>query len=280
LLKAAKLDSTWLPRWTLANYYFRRGDTQRFWEWASKAAANANERRDFIPFFKLAFQMDPDPMATLRMLPDRPPPLRHFITFLLESGETRGLEAAANRLMACGVQGNDRPYVFWAMEGFLNHRQSDPVVHLWSKLRERGWIRNDAGAGFADPPLETSLDWRYKDVNGVTRTLGSDGRLRLEFSGQQPEETGLVERYAPVRPRVKQRLEWRYQMEQAAEEPGVRWEIESLSGAVLANSDLQSGAVEFTPSDSIVRIRLLYRRAPGTARIAGAVDLQPALLLN
>jgi hypothetical protein len=147
-------------------------------------------------------------------------------------------------------------------------------------MRERAWIPREAGVRFADSPLQTSLDWRYKDVSGVTRSLGADGHLRLEFSGQQPEETGLVERYAPVRPLVKQRIEWSSQKEKTPDEPGVQWEVESLSGRVLANSGLQSGAVEFTPEESIVRVRLLYRRAPGTTRISGVVDLLPARVVE
>ena len=202
-------------------------------------------------------------------------PLRQFVAYQLDRGDTRGLESAAARLLSCGTQGNDRPYVFWAIEGFLSHRQPDAAVHLWTRLGERGWIRADAGSGFADPPLESSLDWRYKDVNGVTRSLSSDGRLRLQFSGQQPEEAGLVERYVPVRSGVKQRFEWTHQAH-ARDEAGMQWQVESLSGIVLGLSDLQAGGVEFTPNESIVRVRLVYRRAPGTTRIAGVVDLTPA----
>ena len=280
LLRAAQLDSSWLPRWTLANYYFRRSAAAPFWTWSAKAAANASERRDFTPLFKLASRMDADPSSTLRILPDRPAPLRLFVSYLLESGETRSLEAAATRLLACGARGNDRPFVFWAIEGFLSHRQADPAVHLWTKLRERGWVPRDAGAAFAEPPLETSLDWRYKDVSGITRSLGTGGQLRLQFSGQQPEEAGLLERYVPVQRQVKQRLSWEYHNEQSPDEPGVQWEIESLSGAVIGNSSLLTGGLEFTPVESIVRIRLLYRRAPGTSRIAGAIELSPARVIE
>ena len=38
LLQAAEADHLFLPRWTLANYYFRRGDTALFWRWAKEAA--------------------------------------------------------------------------------------------------------------------------------------------------------------------------------------------------------------------------------------------------
>ena len=277
-LKAAQLDLGWLPRWTLANYYFRRGDATAFWTWAGKATSNASDRRDFIPLFRLASQLEPDPAEMLDILPERAVPLRHYVTYLLETGETRSLEKAAMRLADCGSIGNDRPYVFWAIEGFLAHKQPDGAVHLWSKLKQRRWIREETGATFADPPLESSLDWRYTEVNGVTRTHGGDGRLRLQFSGQQPEEMGLVERFAPVRPKVKQRVEWGRAT--SPSEAGVRWQIQALNGAVLASSELASGGVEFTPEESIVRVRLVYRRPPGTTRMSGVVDLAPARVVS
>ena len=313
LVKAAELDATWLPRWTLANYYFRRGGggplpgitgggplpygrgseedgrafwlpgggplpTHRaFWTWAAQAAAIANPRRDLIPLFKLASQLDPDPAAMLRIVPDRPAPLRQFVKFLLESGETRSLEQAAERLLSCGNQGNDRPYIFWAIEGFLSHRRPDGAARLWTKLRDHGWISTQAGGAFINPPLESSMDWRYKDVTGITRSLGSDGRLRFDFSGQQPEEVSLLERHVPVSASVNQRLAWNSSTKFPS---GLEWQVQSLAGAVLAQSKLQSGGVEFTPPDSIVRLLLLYRRAPGTTRFTGVVDLDPALLLD
>ena len=279
-LKATQLDAGWVPRWTLANYYLRRADVNAFWTWTAKATANASDRRDFIPLFRLASQLEPDPATMLKVLPDRAVPLRHYVTYLLETGETRALEKAAMRLADCGTVGNDRPYVFWAIEGFLAHKQPDGAVHLWSKLKQRHWIGDEAGTTFSDPPLESSLDWRYKDVNGVTRTHRGDGRLRLQFSGQQPEEVGLLERFVPVHPKVQQRVEWGLAPTQAPAEAGVRWQIQSLSGAVLASSELQSGALEFTPEESIVRMRLIYRRAPGTTRLSGTVDLAPARVVS
>jgi len=36
--RAASEDKQYLPRWTLANFYFRQGNTQEFWRWANSAA--------------------------------------------------------------------------------------------------------------------------------------------------------------------------------------------------------------------------------------------------
>jgi len=42
LLRAREADKTYLPLWTLANYYFRRQDEARFWQWMKQAAAMAS----------------------------------------------------------------------------------------------------------------------------------------------------------------------------------------------------------------------------------------------
>src|SRR5579859_7881813 len=39
LLAAYNIDRTYLPRWSLANYYFRRDNMPAFWHWAGSAAA-------------------------------------------------------------------------------------------------------------------------------------------------------------------------------------------------------------------------------------------------
>ena len=38
LLRAAEVDRQYLPRWSLANFYFRRKDTEKFWAWARASA--------------------------------------------------------------------------------------------------------------------------------------------------------------------------------------------------------------------------------------------------
>src|SRR5258708_1478531 len=37
LLKAAAIDKLYAPRWALANYYARKGDTERMWPWIRQA---------------------------------------------------------------------------------------------------------------------------------------------------------------------------------------------------------------------------------------------------
>ena len=49
LLQAASVDSTFLPSWSLANFYFRQQNAARFWYWAQKAAQMVPD--DATPLF-------------------------------------------------------------------------------------------------------------------------------------------------------------------------------------------------------------------------------------
>ena len=51
LLGAFEIDHTYVPRWSLANYYFRRDNMPAFWTWARKAADMPAE--DIGPLFEL-----------------------------------------------------------------------------------------------------------------------------------------------------------------------------------------------------------------------------------
>ncbi len=53
LLQAASVDSTFLPSWSLANFYFRQENAARFWYWARRAAQMAPD--DATPLFRLAW---------------------------------------------------------------------------------------------------------------------------------------------------------------------------------------------------------------------------------
>jgi hypothetical protein len=89
LLEAARVDHQFLPAWTLANFYFRRGDPIRFWPWAKRAAALTFD--DFRPLLVLCDGLNPDPLDVIRRLEGRPSLLRAYVDVLI--GEHRPAEA-------------------------------------------------------------------------------------------------------------------------------------------------------------------------------------------
>src|ERR1017187_528370 len=59
LLDAFEVDHTYLPRWSLANYYFRRDNIPAFWAWARRAAEMPSD--DIGALFELCWRVSPDP---------------------------------------------------------------------------------------------------------------------------------------------------------------------------------------------------------------------------
>ena len=80
LLEAARVDRQYDPRWTLANFYFRKSDWENFWLWAREAAAMSYG--DSAALFRLGWRATQDPALILsRAIPDQPQVLARFIGF-------------------------------------------------------------------------------------------------------------------------------------------------------------------------------------------------------
>lgn len=84
LLQAARVDRQFVPAWTLANFYFRRGDSVNFWSWGRKAAAMTFD--DYRPLLRLADVLEPSPREVAIRLGSSPPLLRAYMDFLIGAG--------------------------------------------------------------------------------------------------------------------------------------------------------------------------------------------------
>ena len=81
LLEAAGYDHQYQPAWTLANYYFRRNQTDQFWRWSLRAAELSYD--DGRPLLRLAAAMENDPVALMNHLGRRPVLLRTYLDILI-----------------------------------------------------------------------------------------------------------------------------------------------------------------------------------------------------
>ena len=84
LLRAARVDRQYVPAWTLANFYFRRGDAANFWPWAEKAAERTFD--DYRPLLRLADVLEPSPREVATRLGGSPPLLRAYMDVLIGAG--------------------------------------------------------------------------------------------------------------------------------------------------------------------------------------------------
>jgi tetratricopeptide (TPR) repeat protein len=283
LLNAFAVDHTNLPRWSLANFYFRRNNLPAFWEWARKAAEMPSENMG--PLFELCWRVSPDPdEIARRILNNRPELIRQYVDFLLAKDQLTAAAEFAYRLGQAGDPETDDPEMFAVIDRLIAAKGGDAARALWITLLDRHWVLADRGApnnpNFARDPLPVGFDWTLSSYPGLHSWPGPSG-LETEFSGEQPEDCTIAEQ-AIVLPPDKYDLEYSYRTDEIPPETGLRWQIVAAGAeTVLAESaDLSSetmsrGNVEFSiPSGtSLVRLRLQYQRVLGTPRISGTLVL-------
>ena len=83
LLRAANVDHLYLPAWTLANFYFRRGDASNFWPWAKRSADLTYD--DYRPLLRLADALETSPPLVVMQLGSGAPLLRAYLDILINA---------------------------------------------------------------------------------------------------------------------------------------------------------------------------------------------------
>jgi hypothetical protein len=289
LLQAAEIDRTYLPRWTLANFYLRAGDLPQFWTWARRAAGMAY---DPAALFQLCWHASGDAREILdRAIPDTPALRQAYLEFLLS---TKRLEAAAPIAveLSQSADPSQLDLLLRYCDALLARRQAGPALEVWNALARRRIIPYDAldpraGASLtngelAAAPLLRGFDWRPAHVEGAGLTFDTGSRqMALSLSGKQPESCDFVEQYLPVVPNVKYRFRYRYRTRDLAADTGLAWSFvdartvaELAAGAVPASTgDWNEQTFTFSTSSEsdLLRVLLRYRRPPGSMRAEGSV---------
>ena len=97
LSQAASVDSTFLPSWSLANFYFRHENAARFWYWAQRAAQMAPD--DATALFRLAWYVSPNAREIENRLQMKTPAIEaQFVNFLITQGDPDGGGARRHRI--------------------------------------------------------------------------------------------------------------------------------------------------------------------------------------
>jgi hypothetical protein len=273
LLHAAEQDRGWLPKWTLANFYFRHDSAAEFWKWA-RQAASAGSRQELSPLFRLAASLDPDhpDLAVERLLPDQPEILRSYVSFFIreypQSGT--GLESVAQRLIVLGKSLPDRNYVVPVVERFIALKQPEPAVRLWQSMIDRGWISPETGQTFSARPLNEGFDWRVYPVDGVGVSTFAGG-VEISFYGNQPDFWPPLQKVVVVEPASHYRL----RVNREAGIVGTQWRVlDETTGKEIARNRPAEDVLEFDTADKrLLRIQLFCERQPGSRRASGVIRL-------
>jgi tetratricopeptide (TPR) repeat protein len=292
LSKAAEVDKTYLPRWTLANYYFRRQDWPKFWIWAKRTSEMAY--RDQSALFDLCWRatQDPEVVLTQGIVPNKKL-LAQYVSFLLRTGRLEAAPTAAQKLLAL-ASAEELPPLLACCDNLLAAGRFSKAEQIWDGLAQRRLIpypplqpqtgQSLTNGDFRAVPLSHGFDWRLTPPTGVLLARADAPRsLRITFTGDQPERFTLLWQLVPLLPSSPYELTTCYRIDGAPAKAGLYWQVADAltsSRILAASGDLASAGwahnilrFQTTPTTQGACLRLVYSRPPGTVRIEGSLYL-------
>ncbi len=282
LLSAFAVDHTYLPRWSLANFYFRRDNMPAFWIWAKKAADMPTE--DMGPLFELCWHVTPDAEEIAKaVLNDDPGLMRQYLSFLMDKDQMAALATVAPRLVRVGNPETDRAFLLGSVSRLVTANDASGASAVWKSMVEQHWVAADPtlpnNGDFNREPLPVPFDWTLPEYSGLHSWPGSSG-LETELSGEEPENCIIAEQYLALAPGSGAVSELLYRTTGIAPGTGIRWQVlDAKTGNVMAESEALSSDAQ-TPTNwtfaipdsvSLQRLRLAYQRELGTPRISGTL---------
>jgi hypothetical protein len=301
-LEAARVNHMYMPKWTLANFYFRQHDKNKFFA-AAKSALEITPY-DSGPLFSEAYAFNVNDETVLRMIPERPEVAFSYLQFVMGENRTNAIEPAA--LKAVGFQpplaleeaGKLSRWV--ALLGSTEDRlislnRFDAVRRVLDRMHQNGWARMPApsvsaplaNASFRSPISGHGLDWLLNPTPGVTADqMAESQKLRFTLSGTQPEQCRVLQQIVLLEPGSEYRLAWQAESSDFQSAIGLRWNLLPLSEAVsavpahsLSSEDLFAGRGEknwtfaASPDSRAFLLTLELKRPLGQVRAEGAFSI-------
>jgi tetratricopeptide (TPR) repeat protein len=263
LLDAARVDRQFEPRWTLANFYFRREDFPEFWKWLRAALeVSYGDRR---PAFDLAWRASSQAAEIALAIPDRREVIGAYLSFLLDTHRTDVAAPSALKL-ASFHDSADRPLLHGACDEFIRANLADAARDLW-----RSMFGDHSGVfagSFEAPRIGHGFDWRTPELNGVVQLdLDHPSRRRISFDARQPESCELLRQTLLLETGRRYTLHWESRTNGLSSPTGIEWRIAG------ARASIDSTGLSFTAPARLVELTLNYDRPRGEARGEGSVEL-------
>lgn len=281
LLAAFSVDQTYVPRWSLANFYFRRDNIPSFWAWARKAADMPTENMG--PLFELCWHVTPDAGEIAKaVLNDDRDLVRQYLSFLIDKDQLDALATVAPRLVRVGNPETDRVFLLEAVNRLVAANKGAGAYGVWKSMVDHHWVAGDLtvpnNGEFNREPLPVAFDWSLPEYPGLHSWPGSSG-LETEFTGEEPENCIIAEQYVTLAP-GRYSLSYSYHTTGIALETGIHWQVfDAKTGTTIAESDALSSETQAQKSwlfaipkgVPMQRLRLAYQRTLGTPRVSGTL---------
>lgn len=290
LLRAARVSRLYQPRWTLANFYFRRGVRSEFWRWTRQALQL--QPQDPVPLYQLCWAISDNPVKIReKAIPDNAPAVASYAAFLL--AENR-IEAAAELLRnSRRYLAANAPLLFLACDRFIESERIDDALEAWNATVTSARLDPRTGASltngaFLVPATGSGFDWRPQQALGVSFAIGS-GAAAVFFDGREPENCEPLVQLVPVVGGRKYRLHFEYKTSGITPRDGLSWRVSAWPpGAKILGTSGFLSSDEWTPETfdfdaprdaRVVRLALTYNRAAGQTRIDGSILTRAMRLL-
>lgn len=308
LLEAANRSRTWLPRWSLANFYHRRRQLTQLAQWARLALERGYGDR--TPLFSLCLDSG---FTHLEVL-ERAVPMRHapsieaFMEFLRSRPQAddvlAALVSASAALRETGSGGelmrSSVDQLVLASDYLLQARQPEQAHEIWIWLQANGALPPEyrrtgetlANASFSSNPLAApAFGWVMAKEAGVEILPGiPPGHVKMEFSGKQPDSFVVMSQCI----RLEGGGSFRFTYEasgsgESAVGSHFRWTLSDwTSGKEIAVSNLGNpGAEQWTEGQMLwqspaaagfYRLALIYARPLGSPRLTGELRIRAVRL--
>jgi tetratricopeptide (TPR) repeat protein len=286
-LQSARVSRRYQARWTLANYYFRRGAAAEFWAWTRQALDL--EPADAAALFQLCWKMSASSSEIFeRGIPANRKVWRNYSRFLLAQNRIDAAGYVIGRLLS-DAQPDDRDLLLEASDRFLASHAIELASAAWNALCDRklmtcASIHPSGGMSLNDAPDARALGhgfaWHIGKSPGLTASI-RPGVASVEFSGSEPENVEILWRWIPVKPRQRWLLRFDYQTSGISPRSGLAWQVLAGGNSTplgsspsLSSPVWREGAIRFEAPAGIEAVRLLlsYSRLPGEVRIEGSMS--------
>lgn len=297
LLESERVNRAFAPRWTLAGYYFRRGDETNFWIWARKAVEMSYG--DATALYRLCWRVSDDPLKILETaIPPEEDHLVRYLLFLIAEERFDAGIAATRRLIPI-VSEQHHPVVLGFCDRLIERRKVSEAVAVWNAITAYGLVPHGAlspdngrsltNGDFRFAPIGRAFDWRLLPADGVTVST-QPGQVALSFTGSQAEHCELLLQYLPLAQRSVYRMTYTFSMTQRGPS-GLRWqvldsatnqELAPLDDLVAAGKQLAQRSLYFRTGEytNLGRITLRYDEKKGSPDLSGTVIIHEVELIS
>ncbi len=264
-LRATQVNRMFYVRSNMANFYYRYQRREEFFHWVSLALRMAYNDPSF--FFTQIWDVSNNGRFNQSLVGDRISILRAYAAFLIRTKRFDEAEAAlAFSVQRMAVERLNRaiflaiPYVrdpetrnFFgdALDQMLAVGRVDSAARMWSLLQANGWWTDPAPSAdkpitngkFGSASLGHGFDWVFKPPAGVEiDQYPESNRLRINFTGTEPEVCLILQQHIVLKPNGKYRLSWNVDSEGIPKNAGLQWRVFPVSerGPAVATELIRS----------------------------------------